>query len=203
MIYKLTGTIESIDESTICVNTKSGVSYEVLCTASDASHYALNDGEQTVYTYLQIREDAHILFGFKSLDVKSMFLKLITISGIGPKMAISILSDISPEDLSYSILNSDVKALSRVKGLGKKTAERIILELKEKVSAVATDIKKSNKAATPETGKLTNEQEDSLIALCSLGLSKAQATKLVLENSTDSMKAEDIVAKCIKNMGAR
>jgi len=203
MIYKLTGTVEQIDENTICVNTKSGVSYEVLCTVADTFDFSSNNNEQTIYTYLQIKEDAHVLYGFKSLDQKAMFLKLITITGIGPKMAISILSETTPEDLSYSIVNSDVKALSRVKGLGKKTAERIILELKEKVSAVATDIKKSNKAATPDTGKLSPEQEDSLIALCSLGLNKSQATKLVLENSTADMKAEEIVAKCIKNMGAR
>ena len=203
MIYKIVGTIEQIDENTLSVNTDSGVGYEVICTEADATAFAQNSGNQTVYTYLQVREDAMVLYGFKTLEVKAMFLKLITISGIGPKMAISILSDTTPEDLSYSIVNSDVKALSRVKGLGKKTAERIILELKEKVSAVATDIKKSNKAATPESGKLSDEQEDSLIALCSLGLNKTQATKLVQEYSSPEMKAEDIVAICIKNMGAR
>ncbi len=203
MIYKIVGTIDQIDENMIAVNTDAGVSYEVICTNADAVSLSSENGNQTVFTYLQVREDAMVLFGFKTLDVKSMFLKLITISGIGPKMAISILSETTPEDLSYSIINSDVKALSRVKGLGKKTAERIILELKEKVSAVASDIKKTNKTATPDTGKLTEEQEDSVIALCSLGLSKANATRLVLDNSTADMKAEEIVAKCIKNMGAR
>ena len=203
MIYKLVGTVEQIDENTISVNTDAGVGFEVICTGADVVALSSENGNQTIYTYLQVREDAMVLYGFKSLDVKAMFLKLITISGIGPKMAISILSETTPEDLSYSIVNSDVKALSRVKGLGKKTAERIILELKEKVSAVALDIKKTNKTMTPENGKLSPEQEDSLIALCSLGLGKAQATKLVVEYSTPDMKAEDIVAKCIKNMGAR
>ena len=200
---KLVGTVEQVDENTVSVNTDAGVGFEVICTQADAASFATEKGNQTVFTYLQVREDAMVLYGFKTLEVKAMFLKLITISGIGPKMAISILSETTPEDLSYSIVNSDVKALSRVKGLGKKTAERIILELKEKVSAIATDIKKTNKQASPETGKLTAEQEDSVIALCSLGLSKTNATKLVIENSTPEMKAEEIVAICIKNMGAR
>ncbi|MBQ9790104.1 MAG: Holliday junction branch migration protein RuvA [Clostridia bacterium] len=203
MIYKIVGTVEQIDENTVSVSTDAGVGFEVICTQADAISLASEKGNQTVFTYLQVREDAMVLYGFKSLEVKAMFLKLITISGIGPKMAISILSETTPEDLSYSIVNSDVKALSKVKGLGKKTAERIILELKEKVSAIATDIKKTNKTATVETGKLSSEQEDSLIALCSLGLGKTQATKLVMELSTPDMKAEDIVAICIKNMGAR
>ena len=119
-------------------------------------------------------------------------------------MAISILSDISTEDLAYSIVNGDVKALSSVKGLGKKTAERIILELKEKVHAVEGEIKKDRKVAEKnKTAVLSDEQADSLVALCSLGLSKLQAEKMVLELSTPEMKAEEIVTICLKNMGAK
>lgn len=204
MIYKLTGTVDRIDETMICLTTNDGVGYEINCTIMDAEKFCQIENAQTIYTYLQVREDALVLFGFSNLNSKAMFLKLISISGIGPKMAISILSDISTEDLAYSIVNSDVKALSRVKGLGKKTAERIILELKEKVHAVEGEIKKEIKTATKLKEKtFTDEQADSLVALCSLGLSKSQAEKLVLEYSTEDMKAEEIVTICLKNMGAK
>lgn len=204
MIYKLTGKIEQVDDNQICITTSAGVGYEVNCTLADIQKFTSDDKEKTVYTYLQVREDAFVLFGFSSLNIKAMFLKLISISGIGPKMAISILSDISTEDLAYSIVNGDVKALSSVKGLGKKTAERIILELKEKVHAVEGEIKKDRKVAEKnKTAVLTDEQADSLVALCSLGLSRAQAEKLVLEYSTSDMKAEEIVTVCLKNMGAK
>lgn len=201
MIYKLLGKVQEVDENTICVQTSSGVGYEVICTKADICDFLEDlESEQTVYTYMQVREDAVVLFGFKSLSVKAMFLKLITISGIGPKMAISILSDISPEDLSSSIVSGDVKALSSVKGLGKKTAERIILELKEKVQAEAKEIKKSISSAKGGF-TLSPSQADSVIALCSLGLSKIEATNLVQEYSTDNMTAEEIVTVCLKNMG--
>ena len=204
MIYKLTGKAELIDENVISLTTSSGVSFEILCTSADARYFTDKEKEQTVYTYLQVREDAMVLFGFSNLNIKAMFLKLISITGIGPKMAISILSETTTEDLAYSIVNGDVKALSRVKGLGKKTAERIILELKEKVHAVEGEIKKEIKAATKaQTNTLSGEQADSLVALCSLGLSKSQAEKLVIEYSTVDMKAEEIVAICLKNMGAK
>ena len=204
MIYKILGKVEQIDENQICVTTSDGVGYEINCTFADVEKFTKDNEIKTVFTYLQVREDALVLFGFSSLNVKAMFLKLISISGIGPKMAISILSDISTEDLAYSIVNGDVKALSKVKGLGKKTAERIILELKEKVHAVEGEIKKEIKAQEKaKSTTLTNEQADSLVALCSLGLSKTQAEKMVLEFSTPEMKAEEIVTICLKNMGAK
>jgi len=204
MIYKITGKVEKVDDNQICVTLSNGIGYEVNCTLADIEKFTSDNTEKTVYTYLQVREDAMVLFGFSSLNIKAMFLKLISISGIGPKMAISILSDISTQDLAYSIVNGDVKALSRVKGLGKKTAERIILELKEKVHAVEGEIKKDIKAAAKNNSQtLTEEQADSLVALCSLGLSKTQAEKLVIEYSTADMKAEEIVTICLKNMGAK
>ena len=204
MVYKLTGKVEQVDENIVCVTMTNGISYEVICTLADIEKFTADDKDKTVYTYLQVREDALVLFGFSSLNIKAMFLKLISISGIGPKMAISILSDISTEDLAYSIVNGDVKALSKVKGLGKKTAERIILELREKVHAVEGEIKKDIKAAEKaKTNTLSQEQADSLVALCSLGLSKTQAEKMVLELSSPDMKAEEIVTICLKNMGAK
>lgn len=204
MIYKLTGKIEQTEENQICLTTSSGVGFELFCTAADANKLSESNEVKTIYTYLQVREDAMVLFGFSNLNIKAMFLKLISISGIGPKMAISILSETTTEDLAYSIVNGDVKALSKVKGLGKKTAERIILELKEKVHAVEGEIKKEIKAATKaQTNTLSSEQADSLVALCSLGLSKSQAEKLVVEYSTPEMKAEKIVTICLKNMGAK
>ena len=107
-----------------------GFGFEVVCSAQ-AYEQLVNVGYGGVYTYLAVREDALNLYGFISLEEKSMFLKLITVSGVGPKMGITILSQMDLKTLTVAIAKGDVKTLSSVKGLGKKTAERIILELKE------------------------------------------------------------------------
>ena len=111
-----------------------GIGYEVLCSGA-AYAKLISDGQGEVYTYLQVREDGVSLFGFVSPEEKNMFLKLISVSGVGPKMGITVLSSMNINDIAVAIANSDVKKLTAAKGLGKKTAERIILELREKVSA--------------------------------------------------------------------
>ena len=112
-----------------------GIGYELVCSgALFAKLASAKEGE--AYTDLQVREDGVSLFGFVSLEEKKMFLQLVTVSGVGPKMGIAILSGMSVQDIAVAIASSDVKLLSSVKGLGKKTAERIILELREKVNAV-------------------------------------------------------------------
>ena len=107
-----------------------GVGYEIVCSASVYAKL-LNEGEGEVYTYLAVREDDISLYGFVSPEEKKMFLKLTSVSGVGPKMGIGILSAMNLGQLAVAIATADVRTLSSVKGLGKKTAERIVLELKE------------------------------------------------------------------------
>ena len=98
--------------------------YEVLCSNS-AYVKLVNDGKGAVYTYMAVREDGVYLYGFSSMEEKNMFLKLISVSGVGPKMGITVLSNLKLDELAVKIATSDVKGLSKVKGLGKKKAEEL------------------------------------------------------------------------------
>ncbi len=177
MIGYLNGNVISQNNGTVILET-GGVGFEITCSSS-AYTQLVNAKKGAVYTYMHVKEDAISLYGFISLEEKSMFLKLISVSGIGPKMGITILSSMPLKDLAYIIASSDVKGLSAVKGLGKKTAERIIVELRENISALdlpegAKPTKKSEVVVNPLV-------EDGIIALMSLGFNRADSKKAVEE----------------------
>ena len=123
--------IDEFDGGVVLEN--NGIGYEILCSSGLIAELS-SKKEGGAYTYLQVREDGLSLFGFANKEEKRMFLKLVAISGIGPKMAMGILSGMKLSDLATAIATGDVKGLSKIKGLGKKTAERIILELRESIS---------------------------------------------------------------------
>ena len=157
--------------------------------------------EVTLQTYLQVREDALALYGFSSKEEKSMFLRLISISGIGPKMAISILSGISAADLAASIMTGNVSAIAKIKGVGKKTAERIVLELKEKISELISEHgAQTNSTAKDLSSKLSPESEDAVFGLISLGIKSQEATRLVQAVANAGMTAEQIITLALKGM---
>ncbi len=140
-------------------------------TATSSTLLSIKVGEEvTLNTYMHVREDEISLFGFNKKDEKNMFLKLISVSGIGCKVAINILSSISTEQLAISIYNGDIRTLSRIKGLGKKTAERLVLELREKVNAGLL---------TEQESIVPSVNSDAVALLVSLGLSSDDATNRV------------------------
>ena len=174
-----------------------GVGYEITC--SNQALQGLKQGEVgEVYTYMAVREDGVSLYGFDSLQEKNMFLKLITVSGVGPKMGITVLSGLSLTELITKIATSDVKGLSKVKGLGKKTAERIILELREKVGAVDVETGDEQTSAVEQDFAINN---DALLALMSLGFTKAEcveAIKKAVEQGASSI--EQLIQYSLKNI---
>lgn len=199
MIYSLKGDITRVDDNVIVVDVN-GVGYEVLCSLDSIDVLCQSKEQKLVYTYMHVREDACSLFGFADLSEKRMFLNLISVSGIGPKMAISILSGMSAKALASAVVSKDVSKLTKIKGLGKKTAERIVLELKEKIEE---NVK--NNASNPVDGfenqevvqGFTQEMADAVQILIELGIKKEEATKLVKAKSTEKDKAEEIVRKCL------
>ncbi|MBQ7466763.1 MAG: Holliday junction branch migration protein RuvA [Clostridia bacterium] len=198
MIYSLSGKINIVDENVATVDVN-GVAYEVICSSSTIGDLS---GKQsaTVYTYLQVREDGVSLFGFSSLEEKKMFLNLISVSGIGPKMAISILSGITPKMLAGAVANSNVAVLTKIKGLGKKTAERLVLELKEKVESVVKGENNPIDGFTQvkvEDISFTQEMLDAVAILTELGIKKEEATKMVKSKATAEDKVEEIIRKCL------
>ena len=196
MIGYLKGKILSLSQDTALIET-GGVGYEVLCSAS-AMYGLTGKDEGEVYTYLQVREDGISLFGFSSPAEKNMFLKLVSVSGVGPKMGIAVLSGMDINSLAVAIASSDVKKLSTVKGLGKKTAERIILELREKVTA--SEAPAPSKGGAPVL-PADDGEEDAVVALMSLGFTRAESSRAIERaKSAGASTIEDIIREALKTM---
>lgn len=147
-----------------------------------------------IYTYLYVREDEMSLYGFSRLEEKHLFSHLIDISGIGPKLAMQILSGYDLKTLTVAIASGDSKTLCKIKGLGKKTAELIILNLREQV---ADDITLFNDHQDAITGE---DIADAVFALESLGLSKTDAVRMATEASKVCHGTEDIIRHCLQNL---
>ncbi|MBQ3047719.1 MAG: Holliday junction branch migration protein RuvA [Clostridia bacterium] len=150
--------------------------------------------EAKIFVYYQQKEDAVNLFGFLNREEKDLFLKLISVSGVGPKGAIAILSNISTNDLGVVIAKQDLNTLSKVKGVGKKTAERILVELKDKIDILPMEL-----LGMKEIGVDTQEVDDAIEVLISLGLTKQEAVKNAKQCYKQGDKAEDVIAKALSN----
>ena len=171
----------------------SGVGYELNISLNTYAH--IQDLEQgKLFTYLQIKEDGHTIFGFFDKVEKEIFIMLISVSGIGASIARMMLSHLKPEEISKAIIQNNVKLLESVKGIGKKTAERLVLELRDKVNKVATDL---NIPATPGN----RFQQDALNALVSLGISRPQAETAIQKINLiepDINNLEELIKKALK-----
>ena len=196
MIGYVKGNLLHADNGAVILE-NNGIGYEITCSASVYAKL-VSDKKGEVYTYLAVREDGVSLYGFDSIEEKNMFLKLISVSGVGPKMGITVLSNMNLKDLAIKIATSDVKGLSSVKGLGKKTAERIILELREKITA---DDDAVESVSTPEVSVTDGVSEDAIIALMSLGFTKGECVQAVKEAKTNGAQTiEQIIAYSIKHI---
>lgn len=191
MISFLVGTIEDKQENSLLLDV-GGVGFEMSISSNTFSALPMVGESVKVLTYMSVREDDISLYGFSSKEEKDLFIKLISVSGIGPKVAISILSGLTLNALSIAIANKDVKMLSKIKGLGAKTAERICVELKDKVSAFP--LIDGNQADDYDESAV-QMATDTLIAL---GISKSEAYVLARSNAGDNASAEEIIAKSLR-----
>ena len=176
-----------------------GVGYEAYC--SRGAFRKMSVGETVeVYTYLQVKEDGVTLFAFGDTREKELFLKVTGVSGVGPKLGISILASLSADEFATAVATTDVKRLSAVKGLGKKTAEKIILELHGKISA-AEVLGASGEEATPiamPTATLSVEDEDAVSALMGLGFTKNESVQAVKRaRDLGAKTTEEIIRKAL------
>ena len=170
-----------------------GVGYEVQISLNTYSQiHALDHGR--LYTHLHIREDAHVLFGFYEVVEKELFLALIGVSGVGAATARMMLSSMKPDELRSAIVQGDLRSLERIKGIGKKSAERLVLELRDKLGKGFT--------AAPFSAPLGNsQQQDALQALVSLGIARAQAEtaiQKVLKEETENQDIQTSIKKALK-----
>jgi len=183
-------------QATVDVN---GVGYEVLIPLSSYDKLPQPGGEVKLLTHLAVREDAHILYGFMTAAERDLFRLLInTVSGIGPKIALNILSGMSTTAFRGAVARGDVKALSQISGVGKKTAERIVLELKDKIGAAgAWEAASAERALSPEDQKVN----DAVLALMALGYKQAEAydsVRKALALAGPQATVEDLVRACLK-----
>ncbi|RKJ21886.1 Holliday junction branch migration protein RuvA [bacterium D16-50] len=180
MIAYVKGTVEYIEEDNVVIDV-GGIGYNVKVSADTAARMP-GVGEQTkLYTYMNVREDAVSLFGFFSRDDLAVFRQCITVSGIGPKGALAILSTLNADSLRFAILSGDAKAISKAPGIGIKTAERLILELRGKIRAEDTLIAKemADYSGTSNAAADTAQKREAVEALVSLGYGQAEALKAV------------------------
>lgn len=200
MIGYLKGKLMYADGDTVLLETN-GVGYEITCSAAAFRAIAC-DGKNEVYIYTSVKEDGISLYGFVSPEEKNMFLKLISVSGVGPKMGITVLSGMSTEELAVKIATSDVKGLSAIKGLGKKTAERIILELREKFSAeLPLSGAESKTSANASKDELSGEEKDAVIALTGLGFTRNESAAAIDKAKLRGAKSvQELIAFALKNI---
>ncbi|WP_029232721.1 Holliday junction branch migration protein RuvA [Butyrivibrio sp. VCB2006] len=183
MIAYVNGILESIEEGNAVVDVN-GIGYNVNISGSTMDRMPGIGEAVKLYTYTNVKEDAFTLFGFLSRDELNLFKMLITVNGIGPKGGLSILSVMTPDDLRFAILAGDSKSLSKAPGIGKKTAERITLELRDKLKVTEDELLSGGAGAGAmaggsfETDGINPARDEAVAALVALGY-----------NSTDSMKA--------------
>lgn len=174
-----------------------GLGYEIYISTYSLCRLP-NIGETVIlHTYLVIREDAHTLFGFFTKEERSLFLALIKVSGIGPKVALSILSSIEPTEFVHYILENNLAGLLRLPGIGRKTAERLIIEMRDKVSGFEF----LNVAVIP--GKSMSKStvvHDAINALVTLGYNQNEARRVVLQNKKSEMSCEDLIRLALKEL---
>lgn len=194
MISYIIGDVRSISESEFVIeNNKIG--YLIKSSLSTLSLIELNN-EYKIYTSLQVREDDMSLYGFYSKDELEMFLLLTSVSSIGPKNAIGILSSLEVDDIKLAIIESDIDKLTKAKGIGKKTASRIILELMDKIKQMP-DIKTNSKKT------LTNVNEDIDVAreaLINLGYAQNDINHVLNELKTSDLTLEELVKESLKRL---
>lgn len=174
-----------------------GIGYEISVSTNTAVKLPARDKEVTLFTYLNVREDEFSLYGFLRREEKEMFLKLITISGIGPRAAIGILSGMELGALAIAIATADVKSIAKIKGVGKKTAERIVLELKEKLRGEDTTFFTENVVSLEEAGGMV---QDAVNALRTLGLTQAEALSAVNASRAEADTLEELIMCALRRI---
>lgn len=200
MYAYIKGELAEVNPDHIVLET-GGIGYQIFIPGTVFSYLPALGETLKVYTYLYLREDAMILYGFLEKDDLELFQLLISVSGIGPKGGLAILSTLDADDLRFAILSGDAKAISKAPGVGGKTAQRVILELKDKLSLEdAFEAKHAHvQMANPSTGSLV--KNDAVLALTALGYSQTESLKAVSAvEITENMDVEEVLKAALKYM---
>ena len=204
MIAYIKGEVAWIEEERIVLES-GNIGYNIMMPASSFDTQYLVGKEVKIYTHLNVREDAMQLYGFLNLDELKTFRLLLGVNGIGPKAALGILSGLTTDELRFAVLSDDVKTISKAPGIGKKTAQKLILELKDKIDLEEVFETKQEHVRETE-GKMESKEEnaakkDAVDALTALGYSSTEALRAVRQTGvTQDMDVETILKLALKNM---
>lgn len=206
MIAYIRGRLEYVDlEEGMAVLETGGIGYQILLSGRDLELLPSAGEEVRLYTYLQVRDDAFVLYGFFTREDRKLFGQLLGVSGIGPKGALGILSGLSADDLRFAVLADDAKTIAKAPGIGLKTAKKLILELRDKLSleeAFEARLagEKAREGTEPSAG-LTAARNEAVEALTALGYSSSEALKAVRQvEASDGMDVEEILKAALKYM---
>jgi len=195
MFNYIKGQIADIQDGYLVIETGGGIGYELNCSYNTLSALKVGD-EKKIFVHYSASEAGVFLYGFYSKEEKAMFLRLISISGIGPKAAVTVLGGVTASELATIILSGDIDRLVKIKGVGKKTAERIILELKDKVYS---EFKDSSLVLDGIISKpLLDINKDAVLALMSMGYSKNEATQAISKVKCDGLTLDQIIIEALK-----
>ncbi|MBQ4100468.1 MAG: Holliday junction branch migration protein RuvA [Oscillospiraceae bacterium] len=194
MIYSLKGTLIHTEANAVVIEC-AGVGYKCNVTTQTAATIGATGTEVQLFTYLYVKEDIVDLYGFKTKAEQDAFKQLITVSGVGPKAAIAILSELTPEKLALAIATSDAKAISRAKGVGAKLAQKVILELKDKISN--DDVAKGITAKSSSVDINTGSVAEAISALTVLGYSQSDAVEAVSKLDA-SLSSQELIKGALK-----
>ena len=194
MIGRIKGQLVEVVENVILLDA-GGVAYEVELTSTALARLPARDHELSLYTHFVVREDVQLLYGFATREERDLFRVLIRINGVGPKLAVKLISSIDLHDLAVSVANKDVAMLMRVPGVGRKTAERLLVELKDKLGDLA-----SGEVAALDRGdnRAALEAEGALI---SLGYKSSEAARVINSVRSEGGNAEDLLRAALQRIG--
>jgi Holliday junction DNA helicase RuvA len=193
MISWLRGRLAAKQPPTLVVDVN-GVGYE--CEAPMSTFYALPEtgADVTLRTHLVVREDAHLLYAFATEDERRLFRSLLKVSGVGPRIALGILSGISVEGFALCIEAQDADQLVRVPGVGRKTAERLLIEMRDRVKELAS----AGAALPPAIGRAATSQHEAYSALVALGYRPVEITKLLKAVADETASTEELIRRALK-----
>lgn len=200
MLYNIRGKLTVSDVNFIVVEC-GGVGFKCFTTLNTVKNIGRTGDEVNVFTYLAVREDAMDLYGFASLDELNAFKLLIGVSGIGPKAAAAILSELAPDRLAVCIASGDAKAITKAQGVGKKTAERVVLELKDKMGAIAVGDTSDVVSSVASVSESSNSAE-AVEALVALGYSQSDAA-VVVGSMDKSLSVDEMIRNGLKQLAKK
>ena len=181
----------------IVIETGAGIGFRVFVSDTSSLLAAREGDEIAVHTYMHVKEDGMALYGFADEDGLSLFEQLISVNGVGPKAGLAIMSLGTPGQIKGIIASGDAASISQAQGVGKKTAERVILELKDKVNALPEDMSGALSAGTG-IASLSGERNEAIVALTTLGYSKKEAESAVSSVQDEDIRTEEYIKKALR-----